>query len=171
VALSFPLPTGSLHMDVHGDLMVFDYRGIASVAMVLESTRALTDIDPSGYAPVWRMDRAVWTEARSVCPDSMVRELPQFERWPVAFLVAPEAVEWWWRYARQQAERGVVRAVFTDYARARDWSAARCRTAAAQARYEQSQTPPIARSARTSGACGPRRVWRPTYAPHPALSG
>jgi hypothetical protein len=170
VALSFPLPTGSLHMDVHGDLMVFDYRGIASVAMVREATRALTEIDPFGYAPVWRMDRAVWTEARSVCPDSMVRELPQFERWPVAFLVAPEAAEWWWRYARRQAERGLVRAVFTDYAQACAWSYARCRTAAAQARYEQSQTQPTARSAHTSGACDLRQVWRPASAPHPALS-
>jgi hypothetical protein len=171
VALSFPLPTGSLHMDVQGDLMVFDYRGIASVAMVQTATRALTNVDPSGYAPVWRMDRAVWTEARSSCPDSMVRALPQFERWPVAFLVAPEAVEWWWRYARQQAERGLVRAVFTDYARACDWSYARCRTAVAQALYEQSRTQPVARSAHTSGACGRHQVWRPAYGQRPALAG
>jgi hypothetical protein len=150
--------------------MVFDYRGVASVAMVKMATVALADIDPSSHAPVWRIDRAVWTEAQA-CPDSMVRALPQFERWPVAFVVGQEAVEWWWRYARQQAERGLVRAVFTDYAQACDWSYARCQTAAAQARYEQSQTGSIARSAHTSGASCRRPVWRPAYGPHPALAG
>jgi hypothetical protein len=171
MALSIPLPTGSLQMDICGELMVFAYRGVASVAMLRESTKGLASIDPTGHAPVWRLDGAVWAGAQSACPDSMVRALPQFERWPAAFVVGPEALDWWWRYARSQAQRGMVRAVFTDYAQACDWASARSRVAVAQAQYEQSQIQPVARSAHTSVACGHRRGWHPAFARRPVLSG
>lgn len=156
MSMSFPLPTGSLRMECCGDLLVFAYSGVASTAMVRESASRLVDIDPGRLAPVWRIDGAVWAEA-SAARGSMICTLPQFEQWPAAFVVQPQMMDWWRDYARKQAERGMVRAAFTDYEQAYQWAAARTRVAIAQARHEQqSRTPQAAQSAHTFAACDHR---------------
>jgi hypothetical protein len=155
------LPVGSLDMDLRGNLLVFDYRGFASPASIKDAAAAVASIDPSGFAPILRMDSAVWTGGRFTPVGSMARGAPQFERWPLAFVTEPRAYEWWCDHAADQARRGIVRAAFTDYAQACQWVTDRVRVAAAQARYEQQiQARSIAQSAHRSVVCGPGQEWR-----------
>jgi hypothetical protein len=167
----FPLPTGSLSLQACGELLVFTYRGVATAAVVQKSVRELTSMSLSGLAPVWRMDRAVWAEGPTLPKESMVRALPQFERWPAAFVATPESYGWWRAYARDQAARGMVRAAFTDYAQACEWVSARNRAALAQARYEETRAQSVGRSGRRSDVCDPRQVSRPTSGPYLAQVG
>lgn len=87
-----------------------------------------------------------------------------------ALVVSELAAQPWRDYAAGVAERGVVRLVFTDRAKALDWAAQQAQLAVEQEQWEMARHPSsgFAKSARKPGAFAGHRRFRPACGPSPA---
>lgn len=148
-----------------GGLIVQRARGL-----ITRSVMSRCQDDSSEYAKLAAGLMIDWRPANLLIDWNAIADIvprPTTETMPVALLVSQSMLPPWRIFAQRQAERGVVRQVFTDESDALSWLAPRAQAMEAEMRLAASRL--SAQSWRTTGAAGScperRQAFPPDRAP------
>lgn len=166
--------TGSVSMVESAQIISMEVRGIVSASDMIEIAHkmAALKIPIEGRGVVWRLDQAVWAEGKLTSQEyvALFPYVPTWTDWPGAIVVDPSVQVWWRGYVMGQAQRGLVRGLFTDFEPACAWARAKARIARA-ALDHLSQTQPTERTARKPVVFDLHLASHRAFAPHPARAG